>query len=240
MALAPARQACAARGVPAQRPHGAPPLGTRRPITRDHRVLQGHRATGGAHQQHGRDAMAQQAVGARAATPRTDRRGREGGWGAVTGQHTRGPSFFMIPLSSSPAAGGHAPRAHPYGIPPHMCGVDPAQVAGRGAGDCHWWQQPRQPLAKALDWRSCHQPRARERGSRPVALLTAKSYRVRDEGWREQRPGTGPAATRSASRVRRRARCVSARGQDRKAIVLDVKGSWRPRHTRGSDDAASH
>src|SRR5207248_5789436 len=51
-------------------------------------------------------------TGARSATPRTDRRGRAGGWGAVTGQHTRGPPFFMIPLTSSPAAGGRAPRAH--------------------------------------------------------------------------------------------------------------------------------
>jgi hypothetical protein len=109
-------------------------------------------------------------TGARSATPRTDRRGREGGWGAVTGQHTRGPPFFMIPLSSSPAAGGHAPRAHPYdpygrtrrsrrhprsyGIPPHMRGVEPAHAAGRGADDRHRRRQPRQPRAQALDERS--------------------------------------------------------------------------------------
>jgi hypothetical protein len=37
------------------------------------------------------------------------------------------------------------------GIPPHMRGVNPTHAAWGGADDRQWWQQPRQPLAKALD-----------------------------------------------------------------------------------------
>jgi len=52
-----------------------------------------------------------------------------------------------------------------------MRGAKLAHAAGLGADDRHRWRQPPQPWAKALDERSCHQPRARGRGPRRVALL---------------------------------------------------------------------